>query len=76
MELAGNQIPQHENETTKNVMEIAALLERLGPINLFTFVINPHSFGETIENIFHLSFLIRDGKATINDESGEPMLGK
>ncbi|RKP10524.1 Nse4 C-terminal-domain-containing protein [Thamnocephalis sphaerospora] len=74
VELTGDEVQRQENETTKNVMAIAVLLEKVGPINLFEFIINPHSFGETVENLFHLSFLIRDGKATIDDESGEPML--
>ena len=31
----------------------------LNPVCLFKFIINPHSFGQTIENLFHLSFLVR-----------------
>ncbi|PVZ98274.1 hypothetical protein BB558_004031 [Smittium angustum] len=62
------------NETTKRVREIHGLLEQIGLINLFEFVVNPFSFPETVENIFYLSFLIRDGKAFIDDESGQPII--
>jgi hypothetical protein len=46
------------------------------PINFFEFIINPESFGQTVENLFYLSFLIRDGKVNIDDESGQPILSK
>ena len=43
----------------------------------FPFVINPHSFGQTIENLFYVSFLIKDSTAGIHlDENGLPVLGK
>ncbi|KAG8525854.1 uncharacterized protein KY384_000614 [Bacidia gigantensis] len=32
-----------------------------GGILLFNFVVNPKSFGQTIENLFYVSFLIKDG---------------
>lgn len=46
------------------------------PINFFKFIINPESFGQTVENLFYLSFLIRDGKVSIDDDSGQPVLCK
>ncbi|KFX99317.1 hypothetical protein O988_03940 [Pseudogymnoascus sp. VKM F-3808] len=48
-----------------------------GGMDLFRFVINPRSFGQTVENMFYVSFLIRDGKAAITvDENGLPFLGE
>lgn len=46
-----------------------------GGLALFKFVINPHCFGQTVENMFYVSFLIRDGKAGITvDDRGLPYL--
>lgn len=68
-ELREEDIARQGNETTKNVMEIAGILEGFtDKVNLFELVINPESFGQTIENIFYLSFLVRDGKVSITEE--------
>ncbi|KII93112.1 hypothetical protein PLICRDRAFT_170895 [Plicaturopsis crispa FD-325 SS-3] len=71
-DLRAEDIHRAENETTKNVIAIISRQGRNG-INLFQLVINPNDFAQSVENVFHLSFLIRDGIASLEtNESGEP----
>jgi len=46
------------------------------PINYFKFVINPNCFGSSIENMFHVSFLIKDGRASVQicQDTGIPVI--
>ncbi|CAI9564507.1 unnamed protein product [Staurois parvus] len=61
----------HQEATEKEVERILGYLQSYfredpdTPISFFDFVINPHSFARTVENIFHVSFIIRDGFARI-----------
>jgi len=40
------------------------------PVDFFEFVTDPQSFGRTVENIFYVSFLVREGlaKVTLDDD--------
>ncbi|KAH9992638.1 Nse4 C-terminal-domain-containing protein [Russula vinacea] len=75
-ELREEDIARSENETTKHVIDIQNLLvEQNGPVNLFRFVINPNDFAQSVENLFYLSFLIRDGECALEiEDDGEPVV--
>ncbi|KAK5048947.1 hypothetical protein LTR84_005368 [Exophiala bonariae] len=47
-----------------------------GCVPLFNFCVNPRSFGQTVENMFYVSFLIKEGKVGLDfDANGLPTLG-
>lgn len=77
-QLAADDITQSENETSRLVLEIAKRLEAASGddgVCLFRFALNPESFSNSVENLFYISFLIRDGKAAIlEDDQGDPRL--
>ncbi|KAG2124015.1 Nse4 C-terminal-domain-containing protein [Suillus clintonianus] len=55
--------------------QIQQILQRTGSVNLFRFVINPKDFAQSVENLFCLSFLFRDGLCALwVDSRGEPVI--
>ncbi|KAK5085778.1 hypothetical protein LTR05_005066 [Lithohypha guttulata] len=47
-----------------------------GGVPLFDFCINPKSFGQSVENFFYVSFLIKEGRVGLDFDSDEmPTLG-
>lgn len=71
----------HQEATEKEVERILGLLQTYfredpdTPMSFFDFVVDPHSFPRTVENIFHVSFIIRDGFARIRlDQDRLPII--
>ncbi len=54
-------------ESTSAIIKVSQLLKQQGPngVCLFRFAVDPHSFVNTVENFFHVSFLIKENKASL-----------
>ncbi|GAB4820960.1 hypothetical protein N2152v2_008006 [Parachlorella kessleri] len=63
---------QEKQETDKNMEEMWGVLkERGGRVNLLNLVLNHRSFAQTVENLFTLSFLVRDQRVELqSSEAG------
>lgn len=65
-----------DKETNRRVHTIQRHLQNSKDMNFWEFVINPDSFSQTVENVFHYAFLIRDGTAGVNvAKDGIPRIG-
>ncbi|KAG2134671.1 Non-structural maintenance of chromosome element 4, partial [Suillus cothurnatus] len=52
-------------------------LDTVDTINLFCLIIDPNDFGQSVENLYHLSFLVQDGTCSLRvAENGEPLVSR
>ncbi|KAK4200320.1 putative non-structural maintenance of chromosome element 4 [Triangularia verruculosa] len=59
-------------DRTREIMDQYGLNNN-GIVDLLRFVINPRSYGQTVENMFYVSFLIREGSIELKfDQNGLP----
>eukprot|EP01084_Bolivina_argentea_P188397 324337_1 len=66
----------YKTETKSRVQHLRKVLKRKCVINPFQFLINPVSYSQTIENLFDLSFIMKEGDAQINIDNNtkQPVL--
>lgn len=80
MQAEGQEAAQNEATDDMTEDELLAVFEKHGlapdgGIPLFRFVINPNSFGQSVENLFYTSFLIKEGRFGVEfDSRGLPTL--
>lgn len=60
-------------DQTERPSQISDILENIGEsaIPYLHFVTNPDSFAQTVENMFYFSFLVKEGKASIELDDNE-----
>ena len=70
-------LEEEEESTTKDVARVLDSLKeeckKLGRVHYFKFLVDPDSFAHTVENMFHFSFLVKDGRAGVTlGRDGQP----
>eukprot|EP00727_Mastigamoeba_balamuthi_P004386 m51a1_g13946 hypothetical protein (982) ;mRNA; r:899498-903608 len=61
---------EQQRQTAERIRVVHQALREKGSLEYWRLVVNPKSFGQTIENIFYTSFLVKDGHATLKNNGG------
>jgi len=75
-EVSGSSLTEMLVESTMQQLKINFENNEREPISYFNFILDPSSFGNSVENMFHVSFLIKEGRAKmiIDDDDDLPKI--
>ena len=77
LEQLDNNAEDEKTDTDKNMATIFEILRKMKRVRLERILLNRASFAQTVENLFALSFLVKDGRVAITvDESGSHFVCK
>ncbi|KAA8499658.1 Non-structural maintenance of chromosome element 4 [Porphyridium purpureum] len=61
-------------ETDRRIKALDQNLRKKGRTSLYTTILDPDSISHTIENLFHASFLVKDGRARVERDANGTVL--